>query len=231
MAKYNYSTTATENMAKAVLKSAPISSKHSIEICNMIRGKKVQSVKDQLQEVTELKKAVPFKRFNADVGHKPGMGPGRYPVKAAKMIKEIIESAEANAQFKGLNKDDLVIKHISAQKASRPMRGGRNRGRLGKRTNIEVVLEEITTKKTPSTKKDVKTPKVKEAKPVVSTKTGVKETLKTEVTAKTTPEVSTNNNVKAETKVEAKSETKVEEKVEAKVEEKENVSKKEDDQK
>lgn len=142
MVSYNYSTEVKENMAKAVLRAAPVSHKHSLEISNMIRGRKVSVAKTMLEKVIKLEKAVPFKRFNGDVGHKPGIGPGRYPVKAAEHILGLLNTVEANAQFKGLSTEGLLLKHICSHRASRPIRFGRQRGRLGKRANIEVVVME-----------------------------------------------------------------------------------------
>ena len=72
-------------------------------------------------------------------------GPGKYPVKAAGIIKKLLESVESNAQFKGLNTSNLIIKHIKADFASRPWHFGRQRRRKMKRTNIEVVVEEVKT--------------------------------------------------------------------------------------
>ncbi|MGM5485276.1 MAG: 50S ribosomal protein L22 [Nanobdellota archaeon] len=155
MAKYNYSTKIKEDMASAVLRSAAISTKHSIEIANFVRGKDVAKVKDHLSKVISKQKPIPFKRFNWDVGHKKGNGSARYPVKAAESILSLIKSAEANAQDKGLGKE-LMISHIAAHKASRPMRLGRHRGREGKASHVELVLREKPKKQ------DKKTPAKKE---------------------------------------------------------------------
>ena len=57
---------------------------------------------------------------------------------------KLIESAEANAQFKGLNTSKLVISHISANKASKAWHYGRKSRRKMKRTNVEVIVEENT---------------------------------------------------------------------------------------
>ena len=129
-------------MAKAVLIASPISPKHCIEICNLVRKKPLDSARKILEDVVDMKKPIPFKRFNSDVGHKKGMGPGRYPVKAAQAILDLMDSVEANAQFKGLNTGNLFIRHISTQRAARPMRFGRQRGLLGKRSTVELVVEE-----------------------------------------------------------------------------------------
>jgi large subunit ribosomal protein L22 len=176
MAKYNYSTKIEDNMASAVLRGAEISHKQSIEVCNHIRGRKLADAKKILNDAIALKKPIPVRRFGADRGHKPGMGPGRYSVNACTMILQIIESAEANAQFKGLETSNLIVSHINSHKASRPFRMGRNRGRKGKRANVEVVLAELPSEgksKKKAEKKEVKAevkadkaPKVeKETKP------------------------------------------------------------------
>jgi len=155
MPGYKYSSkTNPEITAKAVGIALPISTKHSIEICNMLRHKNVQDAKNMLDQVIAKKLVVPFRRFTGSVGHKTKIGPGRYPQKAAKEILKIIKSAEANAVQKGLNSDGLFIAHICAQKASRQWHYGRKRSRRMKRTHIEVIVEEKFKKKKQVTKKD-----------------------------------------------------------------------------
>jgi large subunit ribosomal protein L22 len=139
---YNYSIKATENCAKAVGISLPISRKQSVNICNTLRGMNVQKAKKLLEEVINKKKAISFTRYNMNTGHKAGMGPGSYPVTACRNILGILKNAEANAQFKGLSTGNLVIKTASAQKGPTTMHFGRQRTKA-KRTHIELVLEEI----------------------------------------------------------------------------------------
>ncbi len=136
-----------ENISKAKGRDLPISTKQSIEICNFLRGKTLQTSKRILQEVIDEKQAIPFKRFNKDMGHRPGkIAAGRYPQKSCKQFIKILDSAEANAQSKGLNANSLIIKSISANRASRPARHGRHLGREMKRTHLDVVLEEKSPK-------------------------------------------------------------------------------------
>ena len=129
-------------MARAIGMTLPISFKQSVEICRFITNKSVNDAKKILHNVTEEKLAIPFKKFNFDLGHKKNIGPGRYPEKASKEIIKLIENVEANAQFKGLNTSSLVITHISAHKASKSWHYGRKSRRKMKRTNIEIVVEE-----------------------------------------------------------------------------------------
>lgn len=148
MDSYKYSTkTEGEKLAKAVGRSLRISSKMSMEICSHIRGKRALEAANFLKDVAEKKKAVPLKRFNGDIGHKTGTGPGRYPFKASVEIMKVLNNAIANAQFKGLNRESLVITHTCAHKGASNMRYGRHRGRSAKRTHVEVVLEEKGKKK------------------------------------------------------------------------------------
>ena len=131
-----------ENTAKAVGTSLDISTKHAIEICNMIRGMPLERAINVLEEVEQKDRAVPFRRFTGGVGHRTAIGPGRYPVKAAKAILQVVQNAKANAQFKGLG-SNLMLQHILAQRASRTPRYGRRPGLRSKRTHIEAVVEEV----------------------------------------------------------------------------------------
>ena len=136
-----------ETMAKVVGKALPISTKQSIEICNSIRGKNVQKMKDFLKDVVIMKKAVKFTRFNKGMGHKKGIGPGRYPIKTSMEILELLKSAESNAQLKGLNSSNLIIGHVNADNASSAWHYGRQRRRKMKRTNVNIILIEKELKK------------------------------------------------------------------------------------
>ncbi|MBW2982321.1 50S ribosomal protein L22 [Candidatus Woesearchaeota archaeon] len=150
MAKYNYTIKQKEeeHAAKAVGRSLPISTKQSVEICSFIRQRTLEKAKKKLVDAINKKSAIPFKRYNDNIGHRKGtVAAGRYPKKACSEILKLLESVEANAQFKGLNTASLVINHICAHKAERPWHYGRQRRRKMKRTNIEVVVEERAEKK------------------------------------------------------------------------------------
>ncbi len=142
MSGYKYSTEITEKCAKAVGIALPVSRKDTVNICNSLRGLQVPKAKTLLENVTKLKQAIPFTRYNQEMAHRKGpMACGRFPVKACGQILKLLKSAEANAQFKGLSTANLVIKHISAQKGPTTMRYGRRRN-LTKRTHVELVVEE-----------------------------------------------------------------------------------------
>jgi len=132
-----------ENQAKIVGKDLSISTKQSIEIANFIRGKNIEKAKNELQKVIEKKLAIPFRRYNRDMGHKKGnIAAGRYPQNAAKEFLNLLNGLEANAQNKGLS-TNLIIKTIIPNKASRPWHYGRRRRIKMKRTHIEIIAEEV----------------------------------------------------------------------------------------
>lgn len=123
-------------------KDLPISVKQAVEISSFLRGKQLQRGKRLLEEVIAFKRAVAFNRYHRDMGHKPGMGPARYPVKSAKFFLKLLKSLEANAVVKGLDVNSIVLTTIIANRASRPWRGGRIRRRKARRTHVHIVASE-----------------------------------------------------------------------------------------
>lgn len=131
-----------EKTAKAALLDVSISTKDSIEICNKLRKMNLEKAIAFLERVVSNKEAVPFRRFTNGAGHKPGIGPGKYPVNASKTFIRLLKLAKANALDAGLS-EKLKISTILAQKASTPWRYGRQRRRKAKRTHLQVQLAEI----------------------------------------------------------------------------------------
>ena len=130
-----------ENIARAIGINRIISSKDAIEIANFIRYRDLGKAKKLLENVIIKKVAVPMRRFNKDTGHRPGIGPGRYPLKAAQEFLSLLLSAEANAKFKNIDTEKLYLYKVIANKGARSYRTGRMRRRLGKSTNLEIVLK------------------------------------------------------------------------------------------
>lgn len=152
MSKVNYAFNKDDEtkIAKSMGRALKISPKHSVEICNQLRGRNVSKAKTYLNQVINMEKPVPFKRHNKKVGHRKGLNgwpSGRYPVKAASEILKVLENAEANAEYKGLEVDNLKIIHISSHRGF-IIRGGRPRA-FGRATpfntpttHIQIVLGE-----------------------------------------------------------------------------------------
>ncbi|MBT4445741.1 50S ribosomal protein L22 [archaeon] len=164
--------TGSAHVATAKMRSMPISTKDSVEISNFLRYLSCDKAKQILSRVITKDQAVPYKRAVKDLGHKKGMRSGRYPVKAATIFLQLVNSVMKNAEDVGLDSSSLKITHILANKASIPMTGGRLKGAT-KRTHIEIKVSEFTQKtKTKVSKKSAP----KKAK--VEVKAEVKETAK-----------------------------------------------------
>ncbi|MBS3149419.1 50S ribosomal protein L22 [Candidatus Woesearchaeota archaeon] len=131
-----------DHIAVARAQNLPISLKKSVEICDFLRYKELKKAQRILNDVMNKKIAIPFKRYNMDTGHKPGMAAGRYPGKASFEILKLLNSAEANAENKGLDTEKLVISKLIANKGNKMFHPGRHRGIKMKRTHIEIILEE-----------------------------------------------------------------------------------------
>lgn len=127
--------------AKLNVQGLKISTKQSIEICKEIRNKDLDRAKKILQDSILLKKPIPFKTFNRDVGHKRGMGAGRFAVNACTEILNLLNSVEKNAENKGLTGNLFIAKAI-ANFGPTSWHFGRKRRRQMKSTHIELILKE-----------------------------------------------------------------------------------------
>jgi large subunit ribosomal protein L22 len=127
-----------------------ISPKHAREVCAAIRGLPLEEAKTYLEEVEAKRRSVPFKRHRKKVGHRKDLQTwviGRYPVRAAYEIRRVLENAENNSVFKGLDTSKLRIVHAAAMRGTKlkrvtPRAHGRSSPAIKTFTHIEIVLEE-----------------------------------------------------------------------------------------
>lgn len=143
----NAKTITTEEKAHFAIANThnvPISRKISTEIASFVRGRKLKQAKMLLEKVTELKVAVPYKRYLRDIAHKRGdnMAAGKYPVKASKEFLNLLNTVEANAVDKGLDVNKLIITEIRANEGAHQMKPGRHSRRRMRRTHLSVKVEE-----------------------------------------------------------------------------------------
>ncbi len=153
MARIEYSQKISgDTIARAKANELNMSPKHSIEIATFIRHQRVNEAIAYLKDVIGLKKAVPFRRFNRNVAHKRGLpgnwDAGRYPVKASKAYIRVLESVKKNAEYVGLDADNLEIIHVSAnrgraQKSFFPRAMGRATPKVRETVNIEIIVREV----------------------------------------------------------------------------------------
>ena len=151
MPKFGYSTKVDDKVsAKALGREVRVSPRHTGEVCRAIKGMNVEKAKNYLEEVISKKRPVPYIRYNKKVPHRKGLqghDAGRYPVKAAKVVLEVLKNAEANANYKGMDIGKLKIYHASAQRGLVipgfiPRAFGRASPSNTPTTNIEIVVKE-----------------------------------------------------------------------------------------
>ncbi len=165
-----------EHSAKAHARNVGVSTKQGVELSNSLRYRSTGYAKKFLEDVIALRRAVPYTRYIFDLGHKRGMGPGRFPQKTAAEFLRLIKAVEANAQVKGLNVSSLKITKLVTHKASIPPGGGRQRHHA-KRSNIDIEVTEISLagRKKVSAEKEKSTPSAEvKASPAGSKKKAVK---------------------------------------------------------
>tara|TARA_Y100000310_G_scaffold198127_1_gene198161 strand:- start:374 stop:967 length:594 start_codon:yes stop_codon:yes gene_type:complete len=130
-------------------KSLPISTKHSIAICNMIRGKDIDQAISLLEKAETKKIPVPMR---GEIPHRKGKGmmSGRYPITALGHFIKTLKSLKSNALVNELELEKYEI-FCKANLASRPYRRF-GRGKF-KRTNLTLKLIPIKIKKKNKTQK------------------------------------------------------------------------------
>lgn len=95
-----------------------LSYKDLTQVCRAIKGRSIPEARKLLEEAMSMKKPLLYHNFHKGSGHKGSLGgkKGRFPVKEAKAVLELLENAVSNAQFKGLDVKGLFVKHAAAYK-------------------------------------------------------------------------------------------------------------------
>ncbi|KAL8534759.1 hypothetical protein ACS0TY_010695 [Phlomoides rotata] len=132
---------------------------HTIRKLHLIKEKRY------LEDVSLThKQAIPFTRFCGGVGrtaqakNRHSNEQGRWPVKSAKFILDLLKNAESNAEVKGLDVDALFISHIQVNQAQKQRRRTyRAHGRINPYMSSPCHIELILSEKEESVKKEVTT--------------------------------------------------------------------------
>jgi len=138
-----------ETTARAIGKDINMSPKKAVEVCRAIRGMMVSDAKEYLEDVIDMKRAVPYYRYRMGTSRKKGVHTfGGYPVRVSKAILKVLEGAEANAEHKELDPDDMKVTVIAAHRGRvmknyMPRAHGRATPFFRQLTNIEVILETV----------------------------------------------------------------------------------------
>ncbi len=135
---------------RASLREKDISHKHAREVATAVKGLSIEKARDYLQAVINKKRAVAFRRYKNQVGHRPdpGMMSGRYPQKTAKEFIKVLDNLEANAEYKGMDLDRLKIINATVHKGVTikrfiPRAMGRATPKNDVLTHVELVAQEI----------------------------------------------------------------------------------------
>ena len=142
-----------EKTAKASGRELKVSHKAAREVCRALKGKMLTEAKEYLRDVIAKKRAIPYTRYNKKLPHRHGIVnafSGRYPIKASEQILDVLESAQSNAENKGLDVDRLRIVHAAAyqgvkMKRYAPRAHGRASPKYDTTTHVEIVLDEKPT--------------------------------------------------------------------------------------
>ncbi|KAI6114018.1 ribosomal protein L22/L17 [Pisolithus sp. B1] len=124
--------------------------KNMREAAAVLSGMKLTKAYAYLGNVLEHKQAIPFRRFSGGVGRTAQAKEfkatqGRWPEKSVKFITRLLKNAEANADAKSLELEDLTIKNIVVQQARKTRRRTyRAHGRInpyqGHPCHVEIIL-------------------------------------------------------------------------------------------
>jgi large subunit ribosomal protein L22 len=147
MKGYTYREEPGISVARARGVELPMSPKKTYEVLNAIRGLPLDRARQVLEDAVSLQKAIPFRRYNQETAHHRGTGPGRFPVKVAKNVLQVLKNAEENAEYDSLDTDRLYVKIAASsrgriRKANMPRAQGRATAWNEQTTSVEIVLAE-----------------------------------------------------------------------------------------
>ncbi|KAH0461829.1 hypothetical protein IEQ34_009404 [Dendrobium chrysotoxum] len=157
---------------KAMGRDLRVHFKNTRETAHALRKLPLAKAKRYLEDVIAHKQAIPFRRYCGGVGRtaqakaRHSNGQGRWPVKSAKFILDLLKNAESNADVKGLDVDALYISHIQVNQAQKQRRRtyrahGRINPYMSSPCHIELILseKEEPVKKEPETQIAARKPK------------------------------------------------------------------------
>merc|ERR1712169_43694 len=129
-----------------------VSFKNTRETAQAINGWEVQRAIKYLENVQEFKECIPMRRYAGSTGRSAqgknfGVSKARHPVKSASFLLDLLKNAEANADTKGLDTSNLIVKHIQVNQAPKQRRRtyrahGRINPYMSNPCHIELILTE-----------------------------------------------------------------------------------------
>ncbi len=150
MVHFGYSITGLDKDKSAIAskRDTNVSFKKTREVCHHIKGMNLQKAKDFCERVMKFQEPVPFKRYKKLQAHRVGgIGPGRWPIKSAERVLDLLKEVENNAEYKGLDIDKCRIIHCAVNQARVikkfiPRAHGRSSPYFRRMIHIEIALVE-----------------------------------------------------------------------------------------
>ncbi len=159
-----------EGFAFAQQYNVDASFKDLVQVCRAIKKMPVPKAMDLLGKVGRGEMPVEYRTYNKKIGHRRELGgrKGRYPAKAANIVRKVLANAINNAKVKQIDEATLVVEHACANKQDIYPRLAPKGRRM--RANYETAKIEIAVKgeprkiaeiSVPATKKEAKKEAVK----------------------------------------------------------------------
>ncbi|KZF19726.1 ribosomal protein L22 [Xylona heveae TC161] len=152
MPRYGATEIAPTKSARARGAYLRVSFKNTRETAQAINGWKLQRAVQFLENVKSHTEAVPMRRYAGSTGRcaqgkQWGVSKARWPVKSAEFLLDLLRNAEANADTKGLDTGNLIVKHIQVNQAPKNRRRtyrahGRINPYMSNPCHIELILTE-----------------------------------------------------------------------------------------
>uniref|UniRef100_A0A0G4FQT2 60S ribosomal protein L17 n=1 Tax=Chromera velia CCMP2878 TaxID=1169474 RepID=A0A0G4FQT2_9ALVE len=152
MVKYCKEPTNNSKAAKAKGVDLRVHFKNTYEVGTTIKGMSLSKAQKYLEAVLKRQRCVPFRKFTGCIGRTAqakewGYTQGRWPVKSVKIFLGLLKNAESNAEFKGLDTENVLIKHVCVQRAQKGRRRtyrahGRINAYMSSPCHVELILEE-----------------------------------------------------------------------------------------
>lgn len=116
------------------------------QVCRAVRKMPVSKALTLLESVSRLEMPIEYRRYNKKIGLRRELGgkKGRYPEKAARIVKQLLINALGNAKAKQIDEETLVVEHIAANKQNvipRLAPKGRRMRANYETARVEVVLK------------------------------------------------------------------------------------------
>ncbi|KCZ74239.1 ribosomal protein L22, partial [Anncaliia algerae PRA109] len=122
MSRYQHTITDPANTVKSQIKDARVSFKNTRETSRVIQGLKINKAITYLNAVIKKEKCVPMRRYARGVSRTSQAKEfhtdrGRWPVKSCEFFLKLLKNLKANAKFREIDENELVLESVTVNKA------------------------------------------------------------------------------------------------------------------